>query len=53
MQAKHIYTSPPYEKSFSKLPEEIKRAAKKQLRLFSENPFHPSLDTHTLSGRLA
>ena len=36
----------PFEKKLKTLPDAVLEAAKKTLRLLSENPRHPSLKTH-------
>lgn len=35
-----------FKKSYKKLPEEIKKKVKKQLKFLSHNPAHPSLKIH-------
>lgn len=39
-------------KKWQKKPLELMHHFKERLRLFSEQPFHPSLKTHSLSGGL-
>lgn len=39
-----------FKKSYKKLPEDIKKKVKKQLRFLSSNPAHPSLRIHKLNG---
>ncbi len=36
-------------RNYQKLPEEIQKAADKQLELFSSNPSHPSLKTKKMN----
>lgn len=40
-----------FEKSYSKLPKEVKELAKKKEFIFRDNPFDPRLDTHKLHGK--
>ena len=39
-----------FEKSFSVLPERIKKLARTKDRLFRRNAFHPALSAHKLHG---
>jgi len=39
-------------KDYKKLPEEIKKRTDKALRLFVENPYHPSLGTKKTQGEV-
>ena len=39
-----IYRTARFKKDYQKLPEEIKKAAKKQLAFLLSNPDHPSLN---------
>ncbi|HEB73459.1 hypothetical protein MNBD_NITROSPINAE03-1782 [hydrothermal vent metagenome] len=39
-------------KDYRKLPDEIKRRTVKALRLFAENPHHPSLHTKKTKGEV-
>jgi mRNA-degrading endonuclease YafQ of YafQ-DinJ toxin-antitoxin module len=48
---KIIYTSK-FERGYKTLTKELKSSAKKKEKLFRENPFHSSLKTHKLSGKL-
>jgi addiction module RelE/StbE family toxin len=52
MKISSIYYHPQFKKSFSRLPKDIQRKAKERVRIFRENPFNPSLDTHKLHGKL-
>ncbi len=38
-------------KHLSKLPKEVINKAKEKEKIFRENPFHPLLNTHKLSGK--
>jgi mRNA-degrading endonuclease RelE of RelBE toxin-antitoxin system len=38
-----------FKKAYTKLPQDIKRKVKKQLRFLSSNPSHPSLKIHRLN----
>jgi len=40
----------PFKKSYSKLPEEIKRKCKQKLSFFVDDPAHPSLNLHRING---
>jgi len=48
---KIIYT-PKFRREYKKLPDKIKSIAEQNEQLFRDNPFHASLDTHKLHGRL-
>ena len=37
-----------FKQDYNRLPQEIQRRAEKQLRLFIQNPHHPSLQTRKL-----
>lgn len=41
-----------FKKSFRKLPSKLQEKAIKKTNIFRSNPFHPSLKTHPLSGKL-
>lgn len=47
---KVLYSSR-FEKSFGYLPLRIRELALKKDKLFREDPFHSSLETHKLSGK--
>lgn len=47
-----VDTSARFEKSFSRLPKQIKELVRKKDKRFREDAFHPSLETHKLSGEL-
>ena len=47
---KIIYTSK-FKREYKKLSRNIKLSAEKKERIFRQNPFEPSLDTHKLHGR--
>jgi mRNA-degrading endonuclease RelE of RelBE toxin-antitoxin system len=51
MSIQKVKISPLFEKRYNKLPEKIKEKAKKKEKIFRENPFHPILKTHKLSGQ--
>jgi len=51
MKIRIIRISPRFEKHYQRLPKEIKEKAEKREKIFRENPFHPLLDTHKLSGK--
>ncbi len=48
---KRIEYSRKFLKSLEKLPKEIIEKAEKKEKIFKENPFHPFLVTHKLSGK--
>ena len=48
---KIIYSSK-FEREYRKLTPELKLSAKKKEKIFRKNPFHPSLETHKLLGKL-
>ena len=47
-----IYPTSQFKKSYKKLPNFIKEKAKKKDKIFRQNPFHLTLDTHKLRGKL-
>ena len=47
-----IDSSMRFEKSFFWLPKRIQQLARKKDKIFRENAFHPSLETHKLGGEL-
>lgn len=47
-----IYYHPQFLKSYKLLDSKIKRRAEFKEKIFKNNPFHSSLKTHKLSGRL-
>ena len=47
-----IYFHPQFRKSYKKLPLTIKKKAEIKEKIFRKNPFHPSLKTHKLKGKL-
>lgn len=46
-----VYLTSKFKKSYKKLPEQIKRRTKAKEKLFKQNPFHLSLETHPLHGK--
>ena len=48
--SKVVYSSH-FEKNFKHLQSRIKRLALKKDKLFRQNPFHSSLETHKLGGK--
>jgi len=52
MKISSIYYHPQFRKSFLRLPKDIQRKAKARIKIFQENAFHSSLDTHKLRGKL-
>lgn len=47
-----IFLSPQFEKNYKKIPREIQLLLQKKEKFFRINPYHPSLKTHKLSGKL-
>jgi len=43
---------PQFKRSYKKLLPKIKLKAEVKEKIFRQNPFHPSLDTHKLHGKL-
>ncbi len=39
-------------KMYKRLPAQVQQAAEAKENIFRENPFHPSLRTHKLTGKL-
>jgi len=50
MKILNSHTTPQFEKDFLALPNKIQIKAKRKIKLFNENCFHNSLDTHKLKG---
>ncbi len=48
---KIIYTSK-FRREYRKLPNKVKDAVEQNENIFRNDPFHASLDTHKLHGRL-
>ncbi|MEE8131895.1 MAG: type II toxin-antitoxin system mRNA interferase toxin, RelE/StbE family [Candidatus Paceibacterota bacterium] len=51
MRIQRIKISPLFEKRYKKIPKKIKEKAKEKEKIFRDNPFHPPLGTHKLSGK--
>ena len=51
IRIKTIFTHPRFDKSYRKLPTEIKEKAKKREKIFRKNCFDPRLKTHKLHGK--
>ena len=47
-----IIYSPRFAREYKKLPKTVKILAEKKEPIFRQNPHHPSLKTHKLTGRL-
>lgn len=47
-----IFISSQFEKSFGRLPIYIQKLARKKDKVFRQDAFHPSLETHKLGGEL-
>lgn len=52
MKIHNIYYHPRFKKSFLDLPGDIQKKANQRVRIFRQNIFTRSLDTHKLHGRL-
>ena len=48
---KIVYTSK-FRREYKKLPNKIKDSAERSEQVFRSDPFHSSLDTHKLHGKL-
>lgn len=48
-----IFYSPKFARKYKKLPMAIKLLAENKEQAFKKNPFHSSLRTHKLKGKLA
>jgi len=53
MIVKNINFTDRFSGQFKKLPQEIQKRAAAKIEIFRNNPLHPSLRLHSLSGRLA
>lgn len=47
-----IHVGSRFERSFRKMPSQIQEDFEKKISVFREQPFHPSLGSHKLSGKL-
>lgn len=45
-----VFTSSYFERRFKRLPRRLQELARKKDKLFREDAFHPSLETHKLGG---
>ncbi len=52
MKALHSHTTPQFEEDLLALPKKIQVKAGRKIKLFEENCFQPSLNTHKLKGVL-
>ena len=52
MKISDIYYHAQFRKSFLGLPLDIQKKARERIKIFKENPFYPSLNTHKLHGKL-
>jgi len=52
MKIDAIEASPRFTKQLKHLPDTVKEKAEKTVKLFKNDPFHPSLRLHRLSGKL-
>ena len=51
MRIASIETMPLFERHYRKLPKKLKEVAKEREKLFRQDAFHPSLETHKLHGK--
>jgi proteic killer suppression protein len=51
MKIKSIFTHPRFDRSYKRLPKEVKDKTLKKEKIFRENPFDPRLKTHKLHGK--
>jgi len=49
----HVGYTPSFLRLWKKLPLDLRTEAKEKIDLFRENPDHPFLKTHKLSGKLS
>ena len=47
-----VFLSPRFERELTRLPHRIQKLAKKKDKLFRQDAFHASLETHKLGGDL-
>ncbi len=47
-----VYTALQFKKSVKKIPSRVQVSFQKKLKLFRQDPFHRSLKTHRLSGKM-
>lgn len=47
-----IFYSPKFGRQYKKLPINVRLLAEKREHIFRKNPFHPTLKTHKLQGKL-
>jgi len=52
MKILHIAQTKKFRKQWAVLPNDVKHRAQKCIEQFRDNPFHPSLRLHQLSGKL-
>jgi len=43
---------PSFIRQFKKLPLDLQQEAKEKIEIFKQEPYHPSLKTHKLNGRM-
>lgn len=48
----HVNLSPRFKRSYKKVPQHIQKDFDKKIAVFIKNPYHPSLKTHKLKGKL-
>lgn len=47
-----VNLSPRFKRSYKKVPPHIQDDFGKKIDIFKQNPYHPSLKTHKLTGKL-
>jgi len=47
-----VYYSSKFAREYKRLPQKIKKQAENKELIFRKDPFHSSLNTHKLTGRL-
>ncbi|PKN00750.1 MAG: type II toxin-antitoxin system mRNA interferase toxin, RelE/StbE family [Elusimicrobia bacterium HGW-Elusimicrobia-1] len=53
MKISKIYPTSHFTRAYRKLPENIKKLAQRQEKIFLSNPFERKLNTHKLKGELS
>jgi len=46
-----IYLTSKFEKAYKCLPKHIKEKSEEKEKIFRQNPFNPTLETHSLHGK--
>jgi mRNA-degrading endonuclease RelE of RelBE toxin-antitoxin system len=48
-----VFIAPSFERAYRKLPESVVKKLERKQDVFLSDPFHPSLRTHGLGGRMS